>query len=75
MNKIIKDYTFKDFNQVMEFVNKVAQAANKLDHHPNIHIHDYKQVQIEIYTHSKNKLTEKDYELEKAVEEIKGLFS
>jgi 4a-hydroxytetrahydrobiopterin dehydratase len=70
MEKIIKKYIFKDFNQAIEFVNQIAEVANKLDHHPNIKIYDYKKVEVEIYTHSENALTNKDYELEKEVDKI-----
>lgn len=75
MDKIIKKYEFKNFLQAIEFVNKVATVSEKLNHHPDIKIHNYNKVTIHLYTHSENGLTEKDYELEKQIENLRRLIS
>ncbi len=33
-----KEFTFENFEQAMDFVNKVAKVAESLNHHPDIHI-------------------------------------
>lgn len=61
-NLIARVYKFDNFVQSMAFVNKVADAAEALDHHPDIYI-SYSTVQISVYTHSEGGITEKDFEL------------
>ena len=62
MNKLTKEYKFKNFVEAMSFVQKVAFIAEKLDHHPDITI-KYNQVLIESYTHTTGTVTEKDHQL------------
>jgi len=56
-----KNSTFKDFKEVMEFVNKLAELAEKEGHHPNILIHGYKNVRTTFYTHAIKGLHENDF--------------
>lgn len=65
-----KEFTFKGFSSAINFVNKIAEEANKLDHHPDILIHSYKKVKITLTTHSKGKVTELDYKLAKIINEL-----
>ena len=58
--KIKKDFKFKDFKEVMVFVNKVADLAESEQHHPNIYIF-YNHVKIELSTHSIGGLSENDF--------------
>lgn len=58
--KIRKEYKFKDFKEAMAFVNKVADVAQKDDHHPDIHIF-YNRVQLELWTHAIGGLSENDF--------------
>ncbi len=59
-NKISKEFKFKDFKQAISFVKKVAQIAEREDHHPDIHIL-YNKVLIELSTHSVGGLSPKDF--------------
>ena len=61
-SKLFREFKFKDFKEALSFINKIGYLAEKLDHHPNI-FNSYNIVKIELWTHSKNKITEKDYEL------------
>ena len=67
MNPIILEYEFKNFVWALAFVNQVGEIAEKINHHPNILIHNYKYVKIEIYTHSSNAITIKDLELKQKI--------
>lgn len=61
--QIIKEFSFKNFKEAIEFVNKVAVLAEKHNHHPDIQIYGYKNVRLILTTHSVGKLTDKDYKL------------
>jgi 4a-hydroxytetrahydrobiopterin dehydratase len=69
-NKWVKEFTFPNFVEAVNFVNKIVPLAENADHHPDICIHSYKKVRIELITHSKGKITEKDYNLANEIEKI-----
>ena len=55
--KIIK---FPDFRKALDFVNKVGEIAEEQGHHPVITF-TWGKVEITIYTHKINGLTESDF--------------
>jgi len=59
-NRVSKQFNFEDFEEAMEFVNQVAKIAEEEGHHPDIAIH-YSQVDIELWTHVINGLSENDF--------------
>ncbi|MBI5139736.1 4a-hydroxytetrahydrobiopterin dehydratase [Candidatus Nomurabacteria bacterium] len=58
--KISKEYKFKDFNEAIKFVNKVALLAESEGHHPDIKI-NYNKVSLELWTHAIGGLSENDF--------------
>lgn len=68
--KIRCRFVFKDFSEVLDFVNKVAEVSIKLNHHPEIFIR-YDEVIIEIWTHKIKGLTKLDFKLAEEIESIK----
>ncbi len=66
---VFKKFKFKDFREAMSFVNKVAGIANAEDHHPDITI-SYNKVNIEIWTHSINGLSENDFILAAKIDQV-----
>ncbi|MGQ7869883.1 4a-hydroxytetrahydrobiopterin dehydratase [Sunxiuqinia sp. sy24] len=70
VEKITKEFTFKNFTEALSFVNKVGELAEHMDHHPDILIHSYKNVTISLTTHSEGKLTDKDYQLAEKIDQI-----
>ena len=59
-HRIRRQFKFNDFKEAMIFVNKVAEIANKEDHHPDIKI-VYNKVQLDLFTHSVGGLSENDF--------------
>ena len=59
---IRRTFAFKDFRGAMTFVNKVADAANAADHHPDIDIR-YSKVTLALVTHDAGGLTSRDTKL------------
>lgn len=68
---IHKRYTFKSFMPAMDFVSKVAEAAVKAGHHPDITI-NYNVVGISLSTHSEGGVTDKDFDLARQIDQIAG---
>mgnify|MGYP001579988291 FL=1 len=70
-SSIIKDVTFSDFKQALEFVNKVGEIAEKNNHHPSIII-DYNFVHLTLTTHSEHTLTDKDFIVAEEIDKLDG---
>ena len=64
---ITRTYQFKDFAAAMAFVNKVAQAAESANHHPDIDIR-WNKVTLTLATHSEGGLTRYDFDLAKQID-------
>lgn len=58
--KLQKKYRFKRFLQSVDFVNRIAQAAEDQDHHPDIFI-SFNQVTLYFMTHEFRGITERDF--------------
>jgi 4a-hydroxytetrahydrobiopterin dehydratase len=71
-NLLVKEFTFKDFVEAVQFVDDILPLAQSMDHHPDILIHSYKKVKVMLSTHSEKKITEKDYSLSKKIDELKA---
>lgn len=59
---IVKTYRFHDFVGSVDFVNAVAEAAEGMQHHPDIDIR-YNKVTLTLSTHSSGGLTRNDFQL------------
>lgn len=57
-----RTFEFADFTGAMGFVTRVALAAEKAFHHPDIDIR-WNQVTLRLSTHSEGGLTDKDTDL------------
>jgi len=60
---IVREWTFADFEGALAFVNRVAEAAEAAHHHPDILVHGWNKVRLELSTHSLGGLSEADFEL------------
>jgi len=58
--KLERKYSFSDFKEAMNFVNKVAEIAEKEGHHPDISI-QWNKVILELWTHAIDGLSENDF--------------
>ena len=69
-NKLIKTYHFKDYKQVMLFVNQVMKIADKQNHHPDMSVY-YDKVKLSITDHDKGKVSDKCHKFVDEVNKIK----
>lgn len=66
---IDRTFTFASFIDGITFINSVAKLAELQNHHPDITI-NYCNVTLRLTTHDAGGLTEKDFELATAINEI-----
>ena len=69
-NAIMRTFTFKGFKGAMAFANRVAEAANAANHHPDIHVERYRLVRIVLTTHLTNGISDADVELARRIDEL-----
>ncbi len=62
-DSIVREWTFADFKGAIAFVGRVAEAAEAANHHPDILVHGWNKVRLELSTHSEGGLTAADFEL------------
>ncbi len=67
--RISRHFEFKNFSEAMNFVNKVADIAEEECHHPDIKIF-YNKVDIDLWTHAVNGLSENDFIVAAKIDEL-----
>ena len=65
-----RDVEFDDFAGAIAFVNRVAEAAEEANHHPDILVHGWNKVRLTVTNHSEGGLTEADFGLAHAIDAI-----
>lgn len=66
---IRKSYHFSDFSEAWAFLSRIALAAEKMDHHPEI-FNVYNRVEIILSTHDVEGLSELDLRLARTIDEL-----
>ena len=61
--ELVRDFEFKDFTDALGFVNRVAEEAEAMNHHPDILIHGWNKVRLTLSTHSEGRVTDADHAL------------
>lgn len=69
--QIQRTYQFGDFAGSMAFVNKVAEYAERVQHHPDILIR-YNRVTLTVSTHDAGGITQKDFDLAEEADRLAG---
>ena len=72
---IVRETTFKDFMEAMGFLNKMADLAEKLNHHPDMTVCDYNRVIIASTTHDAGGVTDNDVRLAQGFEDLLEEYS
>lgn len=68
-DSLVKTYHFATFPAGIEFIRRVSVVAEKQAHHPDIDIR-YTKVSFMLSTHDAGGITDKDFMLAQAIEEL-----
>ncbi|HEY5174034.1 MAG TPA: 4a-hydroxytetrahydrobiopterin dehydratase [Terriglobales bacterium] len=68
-NEIARDFQFTNFVQAMDFVNQIAEAAEAVNHHPDIHI-SYNKVTMALVSHDAGGITQRDIRMAGKINEL-----
>lgn len=68
-DELVRTWQFPSAHRALEFVGRIVEASESLDHHPDI-ILSFRSVRVELSTHGEGGITDRDFEL---AERIGGL--
>jgi 4a-hydroxytetrahydrobiopterin dehydratase len=66
---ILRTFKFEGFSKSIDFVNRIAAKAEKMNHHPDIDIR-FDQVTLTLSTHDQGGITAKDFLLAGQCDEV-----
>jgi 4a-hydroxytetrahydrobiopterin dehydratase len=64
-------FQFPDFKAAMVFVNKIADAAEQANHHPDIDIR-YNKVTLSLVSHDSGGVTKRDIRMAERINQLAG---
>jgi 4a-hydroxytetrahydrobiopterin dehydratase len=64
-----REFVFDGFPAAIAFVNRLAEAAEAADHHPDITI-SFKRVTVRWTTHSAGGITDRDREMARQADDL-----
>ncbi len=64
-----KEFGFKDFAEALAFTNRIGELAEQQGHHPDIYL-AWGKVEIRLFTHKIEGLTESDFILAAKIEKL-----
>ncbi|KAI5068516.1 hypothetical protein GOP47_0016861 [Adiantum capillus-veneris] len=68
--KLKRPWKVRNFVKGIEFFQKIADVAEAEGHHPNLHLENWNDVRVEIWTHAVGGLTENDFILAAKINEL-----
>ena len=66
---LVRTYTFPDFKQALDFVNRVGEVAETQGHHPDILL-AWGKAEITLWTHKIDGLTESDFIMAAKIDQL-----
>eukprot|EP01023_Acetabularia_acetabulum_P036206 TRINITY_DN3424_c2_g1_i1.p3 TRINITY_DN3424_c2_g1~~TRINITY_DN3424_c2_g1_i1.p3 ORF type:complete len:171 (+),score=20.99 TRINITY_DN3424_c2_g1_i1:187-699(+) len=73
--KIQRQFVARNFVAAMNFLNKAAEIAEQEGHHPDFHLTNYRDVCVEVGTHSINALSIYDFVLAAKIDLVEVDYS
>ncbi|HEY3759353.1 MAG TPA: 4a-hydroxytetrahydrobiopterin dehydratase [Solirubrobacteraceae bacterium] len=67
---IAREWVLTDFDAAIVFVERVAALARAADHHPDILVHGWNKVRLQLSTHSAGGLTAADFALAEQIDAL-----
>ena len=67
--EIFKQYKFPTFMDAIAFIDRIAERADELDHHPDLENH-YNRVRVALHTWTEDAVTDKDIQLAHQIETV-----
>jgi 4a-hydroxytetrahydrobiopterin dehydratase len=62
-DEIVRNLELKDFQAAVALANRVAEVAERHNHHPDILIHGWNKVKLSLTNHAAGGLTDTDFQV------------
>jgi len=72
-SKISREFKFNNFQKALDFTNKTGEIAEEKQHHPDITL-KYGYVKIDLTSHDKGGITDRDFSLAEEIDKIHDNF-
>jgi 4a-hydroxytetrahydrobiopterin dehydratase len=59
--RLARSWRVRDFGTGVDFFCRIADVADAEDHHPDLHLANYRDVTVELWTHAAGGLTDNDF--------------
>jgi 4a-hydroxytetrahydrobiopterin dehydratase len=69
-DEIVREWRFDNFVEAIAFVDRVADAAEDANHHPDILVHGWNKVRLALTNHAAGGLTEADFAVAARFDEL-----
>ena len=66
---LVRSWHFPSSRRALEFVKEVVERAERVGHHPDVFL-SYRTVRLELSTHADGGVTDADFALAAAIDEI-----
>jgi 4a-hydroxytetrahydrobiopterin dehydratase len=67
---IVLEFELASFAAAIALVERVAEAAEQANHHPDILVHGWNKLRLTLSTHSAGGLTDADFALARQIERL-----
>lgn len=67
---IVREWELSDFAAAIALVDRVAEEAERANHHPDIHLHGWNKVRLELSTHSEGGVTDADLDMARRIDAL-----
>jgi 4a-hydroxytetrahydrobiopterin dehydratase len=68
--RLTRSWRVRDFLVALDFFRRIADVAETEDHHPDLHLTEYRNVTVELWTHAAGGLTENDFILAAKIDRL-----
>ncbi|CAG5081396.1 4a-hydroxytetrahydrobiopterin dehydratase [Parvicella tangerina] len=72
---LVKTFELSSFTECVDLLNEVTDIAEELQHHPDVSIKDYKYITFKLRTHDADAVTDQDWQLAKAIDDLQRSLS
>lgn len=68
--RLRRTFAMKDFRAALAWINRVGMLAEQEQHHPDVHLTGWNQVELELWTHKIGGLHDNDFVLARKIDEL-----
>jgi len=75
VKKLRRCFVCKNWKAAIDYINKASVVAENCQHHPDIALTSYRNIEVLIYTHTNSTITRRDFELAQCLTPLEVEYS